>query len=166
MSATLCPGCNMYDDKEKCPRCGTHVTHGYGLMGGGIGAYVFCCDDSCDYFVKTQDENRRATPSAPPLGGEPPRECTPGLDGTCLGCGRPHYSAVPVEFARRVAEIHAAVASPRPVQSEPSGTGVDPNMAPKTTRECATCGAPLVPYRTCINPDCAPTPTPSYGNDS
>jgi hypothetical protein len=54
---------------------------------------------------------------APPLGGEPPRECTPGLDGTCLGCGRPHFSAVPVEFARRVAEIHAAAAAPpRPVQ--------------------------------------------------
>jgi len=43
--------------KPNCPKCGTHVTSGYGLMGGGIGAYQFCCDDNCDYFSKTQDEN-------------------------------------------------------------------------------------------------------------
>jgi hypothetical protein len=39
---------------EPCPRCGSHNTYaGYGLMGGGIGAYRGC--DACDWFEKTPD---------------------------------------------------------------------------------------------------------------
>ena len=41
--------------------------------------------------------------------------------------------------------VRRALATPSPE----TGTAAVP------TRECATCGAPLVPYRTCINPDCA-----------
>ena len=37
---------------DKCPRCG-HVTRlGYGLAGGGFGSYVYCENESCDFFAK------------------------------------------------------------------------------------------------------------------
>lgn len=40
---------------EKCPKCGGELYHGYGLAGGGIGAYTTCLNDKCDHFEKTQD---------------------------------------------------------------------------------------------------------------
>lgn len=38
-----------------CPKCGETTLPGYGLMGGGIGAYVLCVADDCDFFAKQQD---------------------------------------------------------------------------------------------------------------
>jgi len=35
-----------------CPKCGTPTCEGYGLAGGGLGAYVHCSADACDYFEK------------------------------------------------------------------------------------------------------------------
>ncbi len=40
---------------EKCPKCGADLISGYGLMGGGIGLYVVCDTDGCDFFEKQQD---------------------------------------------------------------------------------------------------------------
>lgn len=45
-------------DGETCPKCGAAgegvgVFQGYGLMGGGCGAYEGC--DSCDWFAKRED---------------------------------------------------------------------------------------------------------------
>jgi hypothetical protein len=56
------------------------------------------------------------------------------------------------EGCRLAAFLAASRSAPLPPQQAPCGTA--------RTRECATCGAPLVPYRTCINPDCAPEPIP------
>lgn len=43
-------------DGAKCPKCGNHTLEfGYGLCGGGIGAYSFCTTDGCEYFDKTPD---------------------------------------------------------------------------------------------------------------
>lgn len=54
---TTCPECGETDSKEKCPKCGTHIIFGYGMAGGGMGAYQMCCNESCDYFDKTQDSD-------------------------------------------------------------------------------------------------------------
>lgn len=35
-----------------CPKCGDEIASSYGLAGGGMGPYVFCLNDDCDYFVK------------------------------------------------------------------------------------------------------------------
>jgi hypothetical protein len=43
---------------EKCPQCGSETTFGYGLMGGGCGAYQLCLNDKCEWFVKEQDEEQ------------------------------------------------------------------------------------------------------------
>lgn len=45
-------------DGKTCPRCGAAgegvgVFRGFGLMGGGFGAYEGC--DSCDWFAKQED---------------------------------------------------------------------------------------------------------------
>lgn len=40
---------------DACPKCGGETTFGYGLMGGGMGAYVVCLTDDCDFFEKEQD---------------------------------------------------------------------------------------------------------------
>jgi hypothetical protein len=42
---------------DKCPRCGGELIYGFGLCGGGYGAYTFCGEDHCDYFVKKQEED-------------------------------------------------------------------------------------------------------------
>lgn len=52
-------------DCEVCPKCGGEVTRGYGLMGGGIGEYVFCAGDECEFFAKKQDD----PPATPKEGG-------------------------------------------------------------------------------------------------
>ena len=42
----------FYDDlSERCPQCGGNLQHGYGLAGGGIGAYRYCSNDACDYTL-------------------------------------------------------------------------------------------------------------------
>lgn len=46
----------VVDGRQVCPECGAPADTGYGLMGGGIGAYVFCTGDACDWFWKMQDE--------------------------------------------------------------------------------------------------------------
>jgi hypothetical protein len=38
-----------------CPKCGADTHAGYGLMGGGMGAYVTCVTVGCDFFAKQQD---------------------------------------------------------------------------------------------------------------
>jgi hypothetical protein len=40
---------------DKCPKCGSETTFGYGLAGGGMGVYWLCLNDDCDYFHKEQD---------------------------------------------------------------------------------------------------------------
>ncbi len=42
-------------DDDKCPLCGGETSFGYGLAGGGMGAYFFCLSDACDWFFKRQD---------------------------------------------------------------------------------------------------------------
>lgn len=47
----------------ECPTCAFPVGYGYGLAGGGIGAYVYCrcegcerCKGECGFFEKRPDE--------------------------------------------------------------------------------------------------------------
>jgi hypothetical protein len=40
---------------EVCPKCGTETIFGYGLNGGGVGTYVMCGEDGCDFFAKRLD---------------------------------------------------------------------------------------------------------------
>ncbi len=49
-----CKACGepFADGDEKCPQCGCHVVHAFGLAGGGYGPYQFCGSDECDYFAK------------------------------------------------------------------------------------------------------------------
>lgn len=49
-----------------CPKCGAELEMGYGLAGGGMGPYVFCSNEDCDYFVKFQDHEMD-----PPKEGDP-----------------------------------------------------------------------------------------------
>lgn len=36
---------------DQCPECGGRtLQHGYGLMGGGMGAYVFCTRKGCRFL--------------------------------------------------------------------------------------------------------------------
>jgi hypothetical protein len=42
---------------DVCPKCGGELHHGYGLAGGGIGTYLSCLEDGCDYFDKTEDSS-------------------------------------------------------------------------------------------------------------
>lgn len=37
---------------DECPKCGAATVLGYGLAGGGFGAYVSCSNDVCDFFAK------------------------------------------------------------------------------------------------------------------
>lgn len=41
---------------DKCPKCGACLIYGYGLMGGGVGPYVLCDGDACDYFEKQPED--------------------------------------------------------------------------------------------------------------
>lgn len=42
---------------ETCPECGAKTQFGFGLMGGGYGAYVLCEEDGCEFFAKRQSED-------------------------------------------------------------------------------------------------------------
>ena len=56
--AAHCDRCGQLRvETTKCPRCEVgHLVYGYGLAGGGIGSYQFCCRDECEHFVKQLDE--------------------------------------------------------------------------------------------------------------
>ena len=42
--------------RGECPHCGTSLEVGFGLAGGGYGAYTYCPSDECGkYFDKTQE---------------------------------------------------------------------------------------------------------------
>ena len=41
---------------EICPKCGSKTDFGFGLAGGGYGAYVACESDACDFFAKRQSK--------------------------------------------------------------------------------------------------------------
>lgn len=47
-----------------CPKCGSNTEMGYGLAGGGVGPYVYCTNEACDYFEKFQDPQME-TPDEP-----------------------------------------------------------------------------------------------------
>lgn len=38
-----------------CPKCGSSLHQGYGLAGGGMGAYEMCEAEGCGHFEKWQD---------------------------------------------------------------------------------------------------------------
>ena len=38
-----------------CPKCGSPLHQGYGLAGGGMGAYEMCEAEGCGHFEKWQD---------------------------------------------------------------------------------------------------------------
>ena len=42
-------------DKVFCPLDGGEAIGGYGLMGGGIGCYMFCANEGCTWFWKQFD---------------------------------------------------------------------------------------------------------------
>ena len=48
---------------DKCPHCGTELEVGFGLAGGGYGAYTYCPSDECGkYFDKTQERDDQTLP--------------------------------------------------------------------------------------------------------
>lgn len=49
---TLCADCGDCHDVEKCPRCGSWIHLGFGLMGGGFGDYKFCDNSECKWMWK------------------------------------------------------------------------------------------------------------------
>lgn len=38
-----------------CPKCGEPTIEGFGLAGGGYGAYEYCVADGCDHFFKHEE---------------------------------------------------------------------------------------------------------------
>jgi len=44
---------------NKCPKCGTELEMGYGLAGGGIGAYEYCpeCGEITDKWLDPEMED-------------------------------------------------------------------------------------------------------------
>jgi hypothetical protein len=54
----------------KCPSCGTRLTIGYGMTGGGIGPYEVCMNRRCTnpYFMKHQDPEMEEEEDTPEPG--------------------------------------------------------------------------------------------------
>lgn len=50
-----------------CPKCGGELDIGYGLAGGGVGPYVYCSRDECDFFEKFEEVEDVDDPDYPPL---------------------------------------------------------------------------------------------------
>jgi hypothetical protein len=43
---------------QTCPKCGSRVVEGYGLMGGGgPGCYWYCEKEECEFFHKELDKD-------------------------------------------------------------------------------------------------------------
>jgi hypothetical protein len=58
-------------DYQTCPKCGQETLGlGYGLAGGGMGAYTYCVNDDCAFFDKTQDHDEDP-PRSPSTEGAP-----------------------------------------------------------------------------------------------
>src|SRR5882672_2540213 len=38
-----------------CPKCGAELEMGYGLAGGGMGPYMYCSNERCNFLQKFQD---------------------------------------------------------------------------------------------------------------
>lgn len=51
-----CDECGQQHDIEVCPKCGSFITLGFGLMFGGYGEYKFCNNEQCDWFWKREGE--------------------------------------------------------------------------------------------------------------
>ena len=49
-TAVDCPDCGKVHDIEACPKCGSDIVLGFGLMFGGYGEYKFC--EVCDWWWK------------------------------------------------------------------------------------------------------------------
>lgn len=47
-----CSECGQKHDLEKCPKCGSWIEIGFGLMFGGFGEYKFCQNDKCTWRWK------------------------------------------------------------------------------------------------------------------
>lgn len=47
---------------DKCLRCKTELATGFGLAGGGYGAYTYCPNVACEepFFDKTQELDERS----------------------------------------------------------------------------------------------------------
>lgn len=78
---------------DNCPKCGAENEHGYGLMGGGMGEYVFCSVEWCDFFQKVQDPSLR-DPRVDPLPGDRIQLLNPNdprveASGAFMTCGEP-----------------------------------------------------------------------------
>jgi hypothetical protein len=44
--------------RQQCPHCGTDLEVGFGLAGGGYGAYLYCPAEECGkYFDKMQERD-------------------------------------------------------------------------------------------------------------
>jgi uncharacterized protein (UPF0212 family) len=42
--------------RNQCPHCGSELDVGFGMAGGGYGAYTYCPAEDCGkYFDKTQE---------------------------------------------------------------------------------------------------------------
>jgi hypothetical protein len=63
MGLRVKPATTMRIEMDLCPRCSTPTEMGFGLAGGGYGAYQYC--PSCEEIVKKWQE-----PDVEP--GEPP----------------------------------------------------------------------------------------------
>ena len=53
--------CGKDGPKQDCP-----LEMGYGLAGGGIGAYAYCTREGCDYFEKWPDPEYEHSPKEIP----------------------------------------------------------------------------------------------------
>lgn len=49
------------DAGDVCPKCGGPLHAGYGFAGGGIGGYLCCLNEDCDYFEKFSDSSAEVT---------------------------------------------------------------------------------------------------------
>ena len=50
-----CKCCGKVHDIEACPKCGSDIVLGFGLMFGGFGRYKFCESADCDWRWKKED---------------------------------------------------------------------------------------------------------------
>jgi hypothetical protein len=46
---------SLLEAGSRCPKCRDAIEDGYGLAGGGFGAYQYCLNEACDWFVKDRE---------------------------------------------------------------------------------------------------------------